>query len=319
MPFRPDPRPNEEKIVRSLLFWAIALVALVLPLTHQPGWAGKGGDTSADKSAIAKNAEAFIEAFHKGDAKALAAFWTPDGDYTDQTGRHLKGREAIEKAFEGFFAENKGLKLRIESDSLRFVTPDLAVEDGVTEVIPPDGGPPSRARYAIVHVKKDGRWRLSSVRDAPYAPPTNYEHLRALEWAIGDWVGWAGEEEKGEADRVSFAWAENQQFIVSTFAATFKNITLGSGTRWIGWDPEAKSLRSWSFDSQGAFGQGTWTRDGDRWVIKSTFVLRDGKKAAATTVVTRIDADTISWQSKDRTLDGKPMPPAKEVRMKRVR
>src|SRR5262245_7531854 len=39
------------------------------------------GDTQ-DKAAIQKNAEAFVAAFHKSDAKALAAFWTTDGDYT---------------------------------------------------------------------------------------------------------------------------------------------------------------------------------------------------------------------------------------------
>src|SRR5262245_23224802 len=305
--------------MRTCLFWALAVLALMLPFTHQPGWAGKGEGPAADKEAIAKNAEAFIKAFQEGDAKALAAAWAADGDYVDQTGRHLKGREAITKAFQEFFEENKDLKLRIDSAALRFVTPDLAIEDGTTEVIPPDGGPPSRARYTIVHVKKDGTWRLSSVREAPYSPPTNCERLRGLEWAIGNWVGWVGGEEKGEAERVSFAWAESQQFIVATASTAFKNITLGSATQWIGWDPEAKHLRSWSFDSTGAFGQATWARDGARWVIKSTTVLRDGKKATAPTVVTPIDADTVSWQSKERTLDGKPLPPTREVRMKRVR
>ena len=43
--------------------------------------------------------------------------------------------------------------------------------------MPPDGAPPSRARYTIVHVQRDGEWYLSSVRDAPYAPPNNHEHL----------------------------------------------------------------------------------------------------------------------------------------------
>lgn len=305
--------------MRRCLFWMVAGAALLIPLAHRPGWAGKRDDAAADKEAIAKNAEAFVEAFHKGDAKALAAFWTADGDYVDQAGRHLKGREAIETAFQGYFAENKDLKLGIDSAALRFVTPDLAIEDGTSEVIPPDGSPPSRARYTNVHVKKGGRWLLSSVREAPYAPPTNYEHLRGLEWAVGNWVGWAGEADKGEAERVSIAWAEGQQFLVATTTTAFKNVTLGSATQWIGWDPEAKAVRSWSFDSTGAFGQSTWARDGDKWVIKSKSVLRDGKKATATTVVSRIDADTVSWQSKDRTLDGKPVPPTKELRLKRVR
>jgi uncharacterized protein (TIGR02246 family) len=274
-------------------------------------------ERAKDESALLKNAEAFVEAFHKGDAKALAAFWTPDGDYTDQTGRQMKGREAIEKAFQGFFADNKGLKLRIDIASLRFVTPDVAVEDGTTSVIPPDGGPPSRARYAIVHVKKNDQWLLSSVRDAPFAPPGNYENLRQLEWAIGDW---ATEEGKGEVARFSFAWAENQNFITSTFTTTFKNISIGGGTQWIGWDPAAKQLRSWTFDANGGFSEGSWTRDGStKWVVTTKAVLPEGKKAVATLVVTRLDADTIGVQSKDRAVDGAKVPDTKEIKLKRVK
>ena len=179
-----------------------------------------------EEAALKKNAEAFVAAFDKGDAKAVAAFWTADGDYVDETGRHMKGREEIEKAFAEFFSENKGLKVQIHTESLHFVTPDVAVEDGITSVSEPDGGPPSRARYTVVHVKKDGEWRLSSVRDTPYAPPSNYEHLKELEWAIGDW---ADEGENGKVARVSFEWSEGQNYILGTFAASFKNIEVSSG------------------------------------------------------------------------------------------
>jgi uncharacterized protein (TIGR02246 family) len=302
--------------MRFRLFWLPAALALAAGFSARPAPAAAPGDNAKEEAALQKNAEAFIEAFQKGDAKALAAFWTEDGDYVDETGKHMKGREAIEKTFTELFAENKGLKLRIDVQALRFVTPDVAVEDGTTEVIPPDGEPPSRARYTVVHVKKDGKWLLSSVRDAPYAPPTSYEHLRELEWAIGDW---ADEADKGEVGRVSFEWSENQNFILGTFATTFKNIEVGGGTQRIGWDPAEKRIRSWTFDADGGFGEGTWSKDGDRWVIKTQTVLRDGRKLASTNVVTRVDADTITWQSKDRVVDGKPAPDIKEVKMKRVK
>src|SRR5262249_22779167 len=138
--------------MKTRLLWLLALAAPALGLSACPTRAGE----AEDKEAISKSAEAFVEAFHKGDAKAVAAFWTSDGDYTDQAGKHLKGREAIEKAFQRFFAENKDVKVRIIGESLRFVTPDVAIEDGTTEVFSPDGAPPSRARYTIVHVRKNG-------------------------------------------------------------------------------------------------------------------------------------------------------------------
>src|SRR6516165_2625505 len=90
--------------MRSWRLWLFALSVAMFGVSARLALAWQPGDDK-DKAAIQKNAEAFVEAFHKGDAKALAAFWTPDGDYTDQTGRHTKGREAIEKVFKGFFAE----------------------------------------------------------------------------------------------------------------------------------------------------------------------------------------------------------------------
>src|SRR5262245_40016980 len=110
----------------------IPAAALLLGLACGPA---KAQEKSAEAAtALIKKAESFVAAFHKGDAKAVAAHWTADGDYTTQSGKTMKGRDAIEKAFTGLFAENKGLKLRIDSASLRFITPDVAIEDGVTSV-----------------------------------------------------------------------------------------------------------------------------------------------------------------------------------------
>jgi hypothetical protein len=197
------------------------------------------------------------------------------------------------------------------------VTGDVAIEDGITETIPPDGGPPSRSRYTIVHVKKEGKWHLSSVRDAPYSPPTNHEHLRGLEWLIGNWAD--DSKDKAETARLAFSWAENQNFIVSSYATTFKNISLSSGTQWIGWDGAAKHIRSWTFDANGGFGEGTFTIDGDKVIVKSTMVGREGKKATSTNIVTRIDADTFTWESKDRMVDGKSLPDVSPIKLKRLK
>jgi uncharacterized protein (TIGR02246 family) len=269
-----------------------------------------------DKAAIQKNAEAFVAAFHKCDAKALAAFWTMDGDYTPLTGHPLKGREAIEKTFREFFSQHKNLKVRIESLTLQFVTPDVAIEDGTSEVFSADGGPPSRVRYTNVHVKKDGQWLLSAVRDSPSTPPSNYEHLRGLEWVIGDWVG---QTEKEALERISLAWAAHQNFIVGSFSTTFKGAPLGSVKQWIGWDPLTQRIRLWTFDESGAFGEGAWSRDGDKWTVKTSSVLQDGKKATATFIIAPVDADSINFQIKDRSVDGNRLPDTELVKMKRAK
>ncbi len=297
--------------LRGLPFILAALLGVSIAV---PGTAQQPG--ANEKDAIAKRQDAFIAAFHKGDAKVLASFWAEDGDYVDLTGEHHKGRKAIEKVFAGLFAGNKGMKLRIDSDTLRFVTPDVAIEEGMTSVIPTDGGPPSRAKYAIVHVRKDGKWLLSSVRDSAYTPPSHFQNLRELEWLVGNW---ADANEKGAVARVDYAWAKDQNFLISTFAATFKNISIGGGTQWIGYDAAKKQIRSWTFELNGGFGEATWTRDGKAWTIKTTATDREGAAVNLTTTITPVDADTLTWQVKELTVAGKAQPTGKAITMKRVK
>src|SRR5262249_28591350 len=113
-----------------------------------------------------QRAREFLEAFHKGDAKAVAAFWTPDGDYVDPLGRQYKGRAAIQKLYEKVFAEQKGARLAITPTSVRKVTDDVVLEEGLTEVTAADGGPPSVSRFSAVLVKKDGAWYFESVHES---------------------------------------------------------------------------------------------------------------------------------------------------------
>jgi uncharacterized protein (TIGR02246 family) len=169
--------------MKSITLFAILILAS-FHLSSLPAIAAN--QETDDKEAIFNNAKAFVDAFEKGDAAAVAAFWAEDGDYVDLDGRHLQGRSAIEDAFKEFFKENKGLKLRIDVKSVRFVTPEVATEDGISSVIPPDGAPPRPASYTNVHVKKSGQWFLQSVHEAPYTPPGNYEHLHGLDWAVGE-------------------------------------------------------------------------------------------------------------------------------------
>lgn len=264
---------------------------------------------------ITANAAAFVEAFHKGDAKAVAAFWTPDGDYSDDAGRVLKGRAEIEDSFAGLFAANKGMKVRIDIHSIKFPSEDTAVEDGTSVVIPADGFAPSRARYTNVHVKKDGKWLIASVRETADPGPSNYDHLSGLEWTIGEWIDESPTTERGH---VSFTWAPGQNFIVSTRTADFKDASHLQSTQWIGWNASAKQIESTSFQADGGTGRSTWTRDGGKWIIKTESILANGGKVISTNIVTPVDANTITWQSKDQSVDGKPIADSAVVKMKRA-
>jgi uncharacterized protein (TIGR02246 family) len=263
-----------------------------------------------------KRAQEFIAAYNKGDAKAVAAFWMPDAEYTDQDGNQTKGRAAIEKLYEKAFAANKGAKLNIIVTSVKMLADGVGLEEGINEVTPADGGPGSAAHFSAVFVKKDGEWYLERVQESVARPPSNVGHFEDLDWLIGDWVG---EAEKGQSMTASYSWAENQNFIVSPFATTLNGVPVVGGTQWIGWDAINKQIRSWSFYSGGGFGEAVWKKDGNSWEIKTTAQTRDGKKATATNLLTKVDDDHCTWQMTKLTVDGKSLPDPKPVKLKRVK
>lgn len=292
-----------------------SLIRSFVPLALVSG-SLQAAEVNPEQAAINKTAEAFVDAFHKGDAKALAAFYTPEADYVDESGQVFKGRETIEKIYADFFAENKGVKLRLNIDTRRFPSPGLAIEDGTSVVIPPDGTAPLQSRYTNVFVKVDGKWLLSSVREGKAAGPSNFEFLRPLQWAIGEWLD---VEPSGQTGHVSFVWAPGDNFIVSTRTEDFKDVSLLRTTQWIGWDAAAKQIRSWSFQADGGTDLSTWTQNGDSWNIKTDSVLANGSKVSSTSVVSLVDQDTITWQMKDQKVNGKEIPDTKAIKMKRTK
>ena len=81
--------------------------------------------------------------------------------------------------------------------------------------------------------------------------------------------------------------------------------------------PAAGTIRSWMFDSDGGFGEGTWSKHGDTWVVKFNQVLADGRKASATNVYKMVDGNTFTWKSIGRKLDGQFLDNIDEVKMVR--
>src|SRR4051812_13051327 len=168
--------------------------------------AGAEEEKAGPKEQPAKGRRAeFIAAFDRGDAGAVAAFWTPDATYVDQEGREYRGRAAIERLYAKGFAAGKGAKLTIHVTSAKQLTPDVALEDGITGVTRAGGVRGAMSRFSSVLVKKDGEWYFQSVRDAEAQAPSNAKRLDGLEWLIGEW---AGEAEKGASGTGSYEWAE---------------------------------------------------------------------------------------------------------------
>jgi hypothetical protein len=112
-------------------------------------------------------------------------------------------------------------------------------------------------------------------------------------------------------------WTANHSFLIRKFSVGGNDRNVRSGTEVIGWDPRAHRIHSWIFESDGAFGQSEWTRDGDRWTIKYNGVLADGGDLSATQVLTLVDADTLNLRSTDRHANGEKRPDVAKVTIKR--
>ena len=86
-----------------------------------------------------------------------------------------------------------------------------------------------------------------------------------------------------------------------------------AGMQIIGWDPAAKQIRSWVFDSDGGFAEGRWARKENRWYVTTTGTLPDGGNASSVNVITQVDDGQFKWQSVNRTVGGQLLPNVDEV------
>ena len=139
-------------------------VMIVVFVTTAQGWAEQPKADPADMKELREANRAFVAAFNKGDAEAVAAFYAPDADQVGPTGQLSKGRAQIEKTHADFFAKNKGIKLKSPFGSVRFITPDVAIADRLGELMPASEGGTSKVHATIVYVKHDGKWLMAAVR-----------------------------------------------------------------------------------------------------------------------------------------------------------
>lgn len=149
-------------------------VVLLVGLTGQVHQAAQGNQANPEAE-FQKVAEAFIAAWAKGDAKAIAALHTKEGVRMSGTGEPaVIGTAAIEQALAAALSgPYKGTTLSIKSNQYRRVTADTYVGEGTYEVsggsIP--AGTPTRGQYLNTMVREGGRWRIAASAVMPAMQP----------------------------------------------------------------------------------------------------------------------------------------------------
>lgn len=272
--------------------------------------AADSGKNAADEDAIRATAETFAKAYAARDAKAVAAHFAPDAEYVDEQGNLFEGRQAIEDALTALFAENPDYQLEVSIDTIRFLSPGVAIEDGTSTLLHAEGGPTDYSHYTTVHVKTAGKWLAASVRE--HAPKDRREHraqLQQLEWLLGDWV----DEDDDSIVEFSCQVVDNGNFLARQFTVKIAGQEVMTGTQRIGWDPVSGKLRAWVFDSEGGYAEGTWHRDENSWVLKTSGVTADGQTASGTSIYTFVSEHIMTWQAVDHEVAGVQLPDSEVV------
>jgi len=286
---------------------SLCLVLVCLGTTHLVGQ--QPGNQAADEAAIRKAAASYAEAFNKHDAKVLAEHWSPDAVYTNRsTGEEVVGRPAIAEQFTALFKEQPGLKVEVNVTSVQFVSPNVAIEQGTAKTLAPNAEP-DETEYSAVNVKRDGKWLLDRVTDkSKEAAASHYEQLKVLEWMVGKW----GTDADNAQVEVECNWTKNQNFLTRAFKISIDDDSF-SGMQIIGWDPAAKAIRSWTFDSNGTFTDATCQQRKGRWFIRNRGTLPDGRTATMVNVMKPVDDNSFTWQTIERTAGGELLPNIDEI------
>jgi uncharacterized protein (TIGR02246 family) len=260
-----------------------------------------------------QGADEFVRAFNSADAKAVAACWTEDGEYVDELGQSYSGRAAIEKEYERFFKEHAGTKMQIVIDSLRLLSDSAAIENGHAVLVSPSGGESPISRYSAVHVKKDGKWLMASVQDAPAEALSDRRALHDLQWLIGTWAA----EEHGAKMEVAYRWVADKTYMERTYSVTHPDQSITSGVQIIGWNPQLGRIQSWIFTSDGGHAQGIWTPLRNGWATETVGMMADGTNTSSINLISRLDENAIVSQSVQRTVGQFLLPDTDEVVLKR--
>ena len=289
------------------------LIGLCMPVRGQSPRLAPVTATPADEQQIRQAIIAFVENYNGRKLDALVAQFTADAVFILKDGSEFRGAAEIRKTFEDAFSDNVKAAISLTVDSIRFVTSDVAIEVGASTNFPDGATETSRSRYTVLHVKRDGKWLMNSARVEEEEVLSAYEQLRQLEWMVGDWI----DEGRDEIVETTVQWADNKSFLLQEFQVIREAKVALKGSQRIGWDPQAKQIRSWVFDSAGGFGEASWTRVDDQWICKAKGVQMDGTSASATRILDQLSKDRMVWSSVDRLAGDQRLPDVEVIMVRK--
>jgi uncharacterized protein (TIGR02246 family) len=152
--------------MRTLI--ACVLIASLAPLCRA---AASEAETKEAEQQITARAKDYADAWAKHEGKAVADFYTDDGEIITVAGLTFTGRQGIEQGLGDAFNDvikDTALVERIEK--VRLIKPDVALVDSEVQIKPMGGGDTDGEKFHVVSlvVKKDGKWLTETTRCVKY-------------------------------------------------------------------------------------------------------------------------------------------------------
>jgi uncharacterized protein (TIGR02246 family) len=278
------------------------LTLLIAPwyLSGVLGGAEEKKAPSADEKAVQQAMAALADAFNDGDAAKSAAAFTADAEFIDDAGNGVRGRDEIVKLLTRFLDTNKGAKVQFTLDDPRQVAADVILQDGESVCTVPAKNTQSTRRYTTVFARQNKKWLVASLREFPEESSSTdaADRLKDLTWLIGEWID---ESDEGVLTTTG-RWSDDKRYILRDFTVKLKGKEALSGTQRIAVDPLTSQIKGWSFDSQNGYGETTWIKNGEQWLVKANGVTSDGEAASATYTFAPAGKNRMLWKSMHRVV-----------------
>lgn len=279
------------------------------------GFSSEKQSEETDEKALRKIVQSYEEAYNQQDAAKLTENWVSDATYINPvTGEVAEGKEAIEKLFKEKFAQGKKRYLEVKINSIEFPDEDEAIERGTMKVSVGDQKA-QKIAYQARYVKENGQWRIKAMNEIELQEASfNFEKLKDLSWMVGKW------EDSDENVDILFdnQWDTHKNFIIQNFKMKIYGQDDLEGKQVIAWDPVKEVIRSWVFDSDGEFGEGTWEKGEKSWYATMRYTLSDGRVGSSINIYTPVNDRSYTFASEEREVDGEVLPDINPVTVNKV-
>ena len=145
-------------------------LAILFCIVSVSPWFAPDNVARTDEAAVREVVSKYVDARERIDPKATEELFTSDADQLVSSGEWRRGRDAVVR---GTMASSNstGGKRTITVETVRFVTPDVALADGRYELTGLAGGATRSMWTTLVLKRTEKGWRISAIRNMLPAAP----------------------------------------------------------------------------------------------------------------------------------------------------